>query len=60
MNLLHAVTHGPDGSYPRTLCDTKVTKGIRRTGPRWLEAHEHNYPGVTVCEDCRTIRDEAT
>ena len=49
---LHVATFGTGGTYPKTLCDAKLTRGLRRGSVRRYDAHlEIDAPW---CQDCAT------
>ena len=51
MTVLHLVTHGPTGTYPKTLCGTKLANGIHRVAPQHLTTHLERGDR-TACEPC--------
>ena len=49
---LHVATYGTDGSFPRTLCNTKLVRGVRRGSVRRYDARlDIDAPW---CQDCAT------
>jgi hypothetical protein len=47
---LHIVIHGPDATYPKTLCGKKIDRGTRRSSRhRFTAALEHDAPHCDAC-----------